>query len=238
MIIYKITCLINGKIYIGQTTTDIEKRWRRHTWRCTLDSRRMAISNAIDKYGKENFKIELIDSANSVEELNEKEVYYINMLNSLSPNGYNIDPGGNNKKMRQETKDKISSSNKGKVISELTRLRLSISHKGYKMKDDTKKKLSDINKLKSIDNKVREAASLKNSKVYLLEKDGILYVITNMKKFAENNKHCKSNLSQLITGKKQTYKGFTFIKDLGFFRDIEEIDISEYLSIYNQIKYE
>ena len=86
MIIYKITCLINGKIYIGQTTTDIEKRWRRHTWRCTLDSRRMAISNAIDKYGKENFKIELIDSANSVEELNEKEVYYINMLNSLSPN--------------------------------------------------------------------------------------------------------------------------------------------------------
>lgn len=49
---------------------------------------------AIQKYGKNNFVIEQIDSANNLQELNEKEVYWISKLNTLSPSGYNLTIGG------------------------------------------------------------------------------------------------------------------------------------------------
>ena len=43
---------------------------------------------AIKKYGKDNFKIEAIDSAETQAELDQKEIYYINFYNSVKE-GYN-----------------------------------------------------------------------------------------------------------------------------------------------------
>lgn len=56
--IYKITNLINGKVYIGQTTQPIEKRFKSHCYKdgCTK------LYNAMKKYGKSNFSIELLES--------------------------------------------------------------------------------------------------------------------------------------------------------------------------------
>ncbi len=59
MIIYKITNIINNKIYIGKTEKSLNKRWSGHI----AKSRKNIISvlhNAILKYGKENFKIERV----------------------------------------------------------------------------------------------------------------------------------------------------------------------------------
>lgn len=83
--IYKITNLINGKIYIGQSV-HIERRWQEH---CQPSTKSM-ISNAIKKYGKENFSFQIIEEC-PIEKLNEKEAFYIKQFNSLSPNGYNIE---------------------------------------------------------------------------------------------------------------------------------------------------
>lgn len=88
-IIYKITNLINGKIYIGQTTKNIKTRFQQHISKLTT-----AISKAIKKHGKENFNIEIIDSANDINDLNFKERYWIKLLNSKLPIGYNADSGG------------------------------------------------------------------------------------------------------------------------------------------------
>lgn len=82
--IYKITNKINGKCYIGQSI-HIERRWREH---CTKSSNSF-ISQAIKDFGKENFSFEVIEECKA-EELNEKEEYYINFYNSITPNGYNI----------------------------------------------------------------------------------------------------------------------------------------------------
>lgn len=82
--IYKITNRINGKVYIGQSI-HIKRRWQEHC----RPSTKSIISDAIKKYGKENFSFEIIEECN-VEELNEKEAYYIESYNSLTPNGYNI----------------------------------------------------------------------------------------------------------------------------------------------------
>jgi len=108
VIIYKITNLINGKIYVGQTRNGIKERWRGH---CKFSKSNMAITRAIIKYGKENFKIEQIDCAKDLYELDNKEVYYIKKLNTLSPNGYNLNSGGNaNKVVSEESLEKMSRS--------------------------------------------------------------------------------------------------------------------------------
>ena len=85
MIIYIITNLINNKQYVGKTTKSLKLRWRRHCSR-----KHTAISKAIIKYGKENFKIEVLEYTTSLEELNNLEIEWINKKNTLSPNGYNL----------------------------------------------------------------------------------------------------------------------------------------------------
>lgn len=89
--IYKITNLINQKMYIGQTIRSIEVRWKEH-----LRSKDNApIHKAIQKYGQENFIIEEIEECED-SLLNEREQYYIKFFNSYNGHiGYNATEGGN-----------------------------------------------------------------------------------------------------------------------------------------------
>ena len=84
--IYKITNKINGKIYVGQSN-DIQRRFLEHTHRNKLQ-----IDMAIQKYGKENFIFEILEEC-PIEQLNEREMYWIETLNSFK-NGYNYTLGG------------------------------------------------------------------------------------------------------------------------------------------------
>ena len=104
MIIYKVTNKLDDKIYIGQTIKSIEIRFRQHlhSMRCPL------LSKAIKKHGKENFKVELIDTAMSIDELNDKEIHWISFYNCLAPNGYNLESGGRNKIVHDDTKKLMS----------------------------------------------------------------------------------------------------------------------------------
>lgn len=95
-VIYKITNTQNSKIYIGKTTSTIQKRFYAHVYDSLKNvDNHSHLHNAIRKDGKENFTIEIIDQANSIEELNEKEIYWISKFNSQDPDiGYNIAKGG------------------------------------------------------------------------------------------------------------------------------------------------
>ena len=86
-VVYKITCLINRKLYIGQTRKSVEKRFKQHARANSL------IGRAIRKYGVENFKIEIIEHCESKAQLNERENFWIDTLNSKKPNGYNVNGG-------------------------------------------------------------------------------------------------------------------------------------------------
>lgn len=103
--IYKIINLVNGKIYVGQTTKTIEARFKKHS---TADS---LIGQAIRKYGKENFKLELIAECETVEEANELEMHWIKELNCKAPNGYNLTDGGEGRRgctHSDEAREKLS----------------------------------------------------------------------------------------------------------------------------------
>ena len=90
--IYKITNTKTGKIYIGKTTKSLNDRLQGHI-NSADKGNNFKLSRAIRKYGKENFIIEPIDVADTRNELNEKEIYYIKKYNSLE-DGYNMTIGG------------------------------------------------------------------------------------------------------------------------------------------------
>ena len=92
--IYKITNIINNKIYIGYTKKTLEERLKLHFYYAKRG--KLPLSYAIRKYGKENFKIELIEESDDDKYIHkEREKYWINKLNSRDFNiGYNIAAGG------------------------------------------------------------------------------------------------------------------------------------------------
>lgn len=91
--IYKITNIINGKSYIGQTIQDVKDRFYQHcATKCSKAVSNMAIHKAIKKYGKSNFTIEVIEEIDSAN-LNDREKYWIKYHNSYN-NGYNSTKGG------------------------------------------------------------------------------------------------------------------------------------------------
>lgn len=85
MIIYKTTNLINGKIYVGQDSTNNPKY---------LGSG-LLLEKAFIKYGIENFKKEILEKCSSKKELDLREIFWIEKLNSINKKiGYNIAKGG------------------------------------------------------------------------------------------------------------------------------------------------
>ena len=88
--IYKIENLLNGKSYIGQSI-EIEQRFAKH--KCSKDD--FYIHRAIRKYGVNNFSFEILEECDK-SLLNEKEKFWINKMNTLIPNGYNMIQGGDN----------------------------------------------------------------------------------------------------------------------------------------------
>lgn len=110
--IYRITNKLNGMSYIGQTTNTIYHRFMSH---CEEKRNNRHISNAIQFYGKDNFIVEELCLASNQNQLNELENYYVEILNTMYPYGYNHRSGGfQNGKCSDELRKKISESKLGK----------------------------------------------------------------------------------------------------------------------------
>lgn len=120
--IYMVTNKINNKKYIGQTVSYLSSgrkygiigRWNKHVSDANnyVDKGRY-FSNAIRKYGKDNFNVEILLICN-LEMMDYYEIKFIKLYNTLSPNGYNLDLGGSgdNKRLHQDTKEKLSKSHR------------------------------------------------------------------------------------------------------------------------------
>ena len=104
--IYKVTCLVNNKIYIGLTNVTVESRWRDHVYAAHTPSSLEYDSKfhrAIRKYGVENFNVETIENIR-IEELQERERYWIAYYDTYH-NGFNANEGGNGNRGYQRTED-------------------------------------------------------------------------------------------------------------------------------------
>ena len=109
--IYMITNKINGKKYVGQSK-DVEFRWKQHI----KDSKHKKLKSrylyrSFNKYGIENFTLDIIEKDILIEKVNEREIFWINYYNTYAPNGYNLTLGGEGVKGRvfsKEEKERIS----------------------------------------------------------------------------------------------------------------------------------
>lgn len=118
LVIYKITNKINGHIYIGQTN-NFEHRKNNHikTAQNKWKGYERPLYQAMIKYGIENFEFEIIDTATTYDELNEKEIYYIEYYQSSIDygKGYNLDLGGHNGRKSEYVKRKIGGAQIGEL---------------------------------------------------------------------------------------------------------------------------
>lgn len=142
-VIYKITNLINGKVYIGVTKQNLYVRFRDHSraqGKCRGHGVDRLISKAIEKYGKKEFLVEeIFCSKNYGYLLNEMEQYFIRLFRShyIDGNGYNMTYGGEGsigRVVSVDTRKKISDTRRSKVycISSETRALFSLKAKGRK----------------------------------------------------------------------------------------------------------
>lgn len=91
--IYIITNKISGEQYVGQTIKGAQKRFREHI-SYAKKCKGSLLHFKIREYGSENFFVEVIESSVPYVELDNKEIYYIEKLQTLAPNGYNVHRGG------------------------------------------------------------------------------------------------------------------------------------------------
>ncbi len=134
--IYKITNTINDKVYIGQTSLTLEKRFKGHLYHAKREPV-TAIHHAMKAHGYENFGIELLREVPD-KHMNLWEVAYIKRLESMSPDGYNMRSGGGQRTVLAEaSKQKISAAlmghipwNKGKKMSIQMRENIRQGHLG------------------------------------------------------------------------------------------------------------
>ena len=192
-IIYKATNLLNGKIYIGQTIRKLQERKNSHFYDSRLESNRV-FPRAIKKYGKENFKWEIIDSSSSKEELDFKEKYYILYYNSLVNvgYGYNVGEGGTFgysikglspiEKEKVNNKRKLSWRNKSKEeIKNIVELMLKTKiENNVLIKENIKRKQTWKNMSKNKVNKIQEKR---------------LYTLNNRSEEEKNKSFLKKSLS-------------------------------------------
>ena len=86
-IIYCITNKINNKKYIGQTT-NLKSRWSAHIY-----GKEIKIDKDINKYSFWFFKLKVLEEC-SAKKIDEREIYWIEKLNTYKGYGYNNSPGG------------------------------------------------------------------------------------------------------------------------------------------------
>jgi len=153
-IIYKVTNLINNKVYIGQTIKTLSQRKCDHAYRAKVNDKRTAFQIALLQHGVSAFQWDEIDTANSQDELDAKEKFWVAYFKTNDPMyGYNSTDGGIKTVYSPEIRRKMSDAktgkknpNFGKHLSDETRKKMSEIRKGKPKSDDHRRKISEANK--------------------------------------------------------------------------------------------
>ena len=170
--IYCIENTITNQKYIGQSI-NIKYRWRKHRSALNTNKHDNAyLQNSWNKYGQDNFKFYVLEMCD-IDQLNEREIYYIEKFNTLDRNyGYNLKTGGQNcssyctEEVKQRMSDSIKQSYENSDLrqrrSEITKqywedpnnkariLNENNPMYGKHHTDESKKKMSDTKKSKHI----------------------------------------------------------------------------------------
>lgn len=231
--VYLITNKLSGKAYVGQTIRTLEVRFAEHC-KPTSVVRNVAISAALARYGREAFTLELIEECATQAALDQTEAYWIATLATMAPAGYNLREGGVGGAMSAEARAKLSAAHMGKVISVDHRRRISASLTGRTLSSATRAAIAQG--LANMPDGVREArlqavsramagrraadtayANTGLREYFLVAPDGSPQTVTNMRQFCLENGYSISRMSELINGKRKTYRGW--VRNEGYYTE-------------------
>ena len=153
-VVYLILNKVNGRKYVGQTVQPLKVRFNEHARK----KDNTPISNAICKYGRENFYCGVIKTCASKEELSKWEKFFIAVLKSKKPYGYNLTDGGEGTvgyHLTPEQRAKLSAKNSVSLLGNKntlgyrhtpkSRAKMSASRKGRTLSAEHRAKLIAAN---------------------------------------------------------------------------------------------
>ena len=227
--IYMITCLANHRIYIG-STVNIANRWQQHCGSFKRgDHQNQHLQRAWQKYGAENFHIEVIELVDRTM-LIEREQYYLDLLKPFYPKGFNIAMSarmpGLGRVPSDETRAKIGAAHKGRKHTPEARAKLSAAHMGRKLPrtqvekmiaSNTGKKrtaefgerLGERNRELGQTPSARQKIAISKSKSYIVTSpDGIETHIFNLSEFCRQHNLHNGHMASLACGVGNYHKGW------------------------------
>jgi group I intron endonuclease len=184
--IYKITCLITNKIYIGQSI-NIEYRFNQYKYGSVKNQ--IKLYNSLKKYGNLNHKFEVLETLNEFnkELLTEREQYFIDFYKERGSILLNIREAGSNGKHNNETKLKIGESNKIKLkgrklsLEHINNIKKSLINNkrrlGTKVSDNTKEKMK--NSHKGVKKSVLHIQNISNAKKKIIQQYSMENILIN-----------------------------------------------------------
>lgn len=216
--IYKIINIITNDFYIG-SAKDFNKRKANHF--NNLKAKRHInrhLQNSVNKYGIENFKFEILSKC-PVEYNIKLEQWFID---NMKPS-YNICKTAGSvlgRVHKQSTKDKISASNMGRIISIESRIKTSNTLKGKKTRpcsEETKKKIGDAQRGKPCHNLEQALIFLQKAKLkviksvdYINDNNNIIKTYSSSIDAGKDLNIDPRRISMCITGARKHYKGMKF----------------------------
>jgi group I intron endonuclease len=226
-IVYKIINITNNKVYVGQTVRNVEIRWKQHLY--LYEKLDYPLYLAMRKYGVENFSVETICECYNQNELDNKEVYYTNLLEaSVDSNGYVCRIGNGKGNLSAETKQRISEAMtnryesgspgpfSGKCHTEEAKRKMSRSiketyagiehpNKGKTASQETRDKMSRSKKGRIVS---QEQIDRQSKTWEIVSPEGNVMTITNLKKFCRENGLHSGGMYDVVNGKRRSYKGW------------------------------
>lgn len=196
MYIYKTTNLINQKVYVGMSTKK---------YNSTYLGSGVLIKKAIKKYGKHNFKKELLESCSTLDDLIKKEKFWVDFYaKSLGDKCYNLADGGlgGNWTLWMDKKRYNEIIESWKKNPNMWKKGISPPNKGKKRSEETKQKISKAitGKKQSEETILKRIKKLKGQKRTEDQKINISSSIKNAYKFGFSEEH-KKNLSKSLKGR-------------------------------------
>ena len=202
--IYKISNKINSKYYIG-SSVNIKRRWRQHRnclkWNTHPNNH---LQNAWNKYGESNFDFIILKETTDEKLLTEEQQYLDNIRNGKQENEcYNLSYIAGKIEMTESTRQKISKSSIGKVMSKEARRKNSEAQKGKIVSEETKRKIREALTGKPHPLKPR------NKTIYCFIRDVSREEFTGISfDFRVKYNIDKSAISKLIKGKRKICNGW------------------------------
>lgn len=219
--VYKITNLVNGKLYFGITKCGIRIRWNQHKHNGLRRTKNTFLAKAIGKYGADNFKIELVKDCTSESEMYELEKMLIHLYRTNNRiYGYNNSAGGeiSSKGMKhsQASKELISQQQKLRVRQPHSKEAIQKMKIAAKGRDMSKAQKISAVKRKGVPLSDERKMQLSNSSspvnkvaIFMLNKDKhILHSFNSVSEAARKMGIKQSGISNVLTNKAKTSGGY------------------------------